>query len=69
MEVKMNKSNLRIDDETTDTKTKVYYVSRVNPNLPWPSNFDLANFVSEGKFKKYKILSIGNPNVKVVAIK
>jgi len=65
----MNKSNLKIDDETNDTKNKVYYVSRVNSNLPWPSNFDLANFASNGKFKKYKILSIGNPNVKVVVIK
>lgn len=65
----MNASNLRIDDETTDTKQKVYYVSKINPRLPWPSNAELAVFVSGGKFKKYKILTIGDENVKVVMIK
>ena len=68
-EVKMNKSNLRIDDETTDTKHKVFYVSRINTKLPWPSNSNLAEFVSGGKYKKFKILTIGDDNVKVVMIK
>lgn len=65
----MNTSNLRIDDETTDTKEKVYYVSRINEKLPWPTNSTLAMFVSNGQHKKYKILSIGDDNVKVVVIK
>lgn len=65
----MNSSNLRIDDETTDTKQKVYYVSRINSKLPWPANSMLASFVSGGNWKKYKILSIGDDNVKVVVIK
>ena len=68
--VTMNDSNLRIDDETTDAKQKVFYVSRVNPKLPWPSNSNLAVFVSNGKnFKKFRILEIGDKNVKVVMIK
>lgn len=62
-------SNLRIDDETTETRQKVYYVSRINPKLPWPTNSTLAMFVSGGKHKKYKILSIGDDNVKVVVVK
>jgi hypothetical protein len=65
----MNESNLRIDDETTDTKQKVFYVSRINPKLPWPNNSSLAIFVSKGKFKKFKVLEIGDKNVKVVMIK
>lgn len=66
----MSESNLRIDDETTDTKQKVFYVSRINPKLPWPSNSNLAVFVSKGKnFKKFKILEIGDSNVKIVMIK
>jgi hypothetical protein len=65
----MNTSNLRIDDETTDTDQKVYYVSRINEKLPWPTNSTLAVFVSKGQYKKYKILSIGDDNVKVVVIK
>jgi hypothetical protein len=65
----MNTSNLKIDDESSDTKQKVYYVSRINPKLPWPTNSTIAVFVSNGNFKKYKILEIGDPNVKVVMIK
>jgi len=62
-------SNLEIIDETTDTRQKVYYVSRVNQRLPWPSNAAIAEFVSGGNYKKFRILSIGDPNVKVVQIK
>lgn len=65
----MNTSNLRIDDETVDTNEKVYYVSRINQKLPWPANSTIAMFVSQGKYKKFKILSIGDDNVKVVVIK
>jgi hypothetical protein len=65
----MEFSNLQIDDETIDTDEKVYYVSRINPKLSWPTNSSIAIFVSKGKFKKYKILSIGDDNVKVVVIK
>lgn len=65
----MNTSNLRIDDETVETRQKVYYVSRINPKLPWPTNSTLAIFVSGGKFKKFKILTIGDDNVKVVVVK
>jgi hypothetical protein len=65
----MNESNLKIDDESSDTKQKVYYVSRINPKLPWPTNSAIAVFVSNGNFKKYKILEIGDPYVKVVMIK
>lgn len=67
--LKVNTSNLKIDDESSDTKQKVYYVSRINPKLPWPTNSALAVFVSGGKFKKFKILTIGDDNVKVVMIK
>lgn len=62
-------SNLRIDDETTDTKQKVYYVSRIDPKKAWPTNSTLAMFVSGGKHKKFKILTIGDDNVKVVVVK
>lgn len=65
----MNTSNLKIDDESSDTKQKVFYVSRINPNIPWPTNSTLALFVSKGVFKKFKILTIGDDNVKVVMIK
>jgi hypothetical protein len=62
-------SNLRIDDETTDTKEKVYYVSRIDNKLPWPSNSVIASFVSKGNYKKFKILSLGDNDVKVVVIR
>lgn len=65
----MNTSNLKIDDESSDTKQKVYYVSRINPKIPWPNNSTLAIFVSGGKFKKFRILTIGDDNVKIVMIK
>lgn len=64
-----NTSNLRIDDETTETRQKVYYVSRINPKLPWPTNSTLAIFVSGGKYKKYRVLSVGDDNIKVVVVK
>lgn len=65
----MNGFNLQIDDESSDTKQKMFYVSRINPKIPWPTNSTLAMFASGGKFKKFKILTIGDNNVKVVMIK
>lgn len=62
-------SNLVVTDETTDTKDKVYYVSKINPKLPWPSNATIVDFVTGGNYKKFRILSIGDPNVKLVQIK
>jgi hypothetical protein len=62
-------SNLKIIDETTETKQKVFYVSRINPKLPWPSNATIVEFLTGGNHKKYRILSIGDPNVKVVQVK
>jgi hypothetical protein len=65
----MNKSNLVIDEECSDRNERVFYVSRINPKLPWPTNASLAEFVSEGDFKKFKILEIGDPNVKIVRLR
>jgi len=65
----VNGFNLQIDDESSDTKQKMFYVSRINPKIPWPTNSALAMFASGGKFKKFKILTIGDNNVKVVMIK
>jgi len=67
--LKVNGFNLKIDDESSDTKKKVFYVSRINPKIPWPTNSALAMFASGGEFKKFKILTIGDDNVKVVMIK
>lgn len=70
MEVKiMNLPNIKIDDETKEKKNFIYYVSRINERISWPANVTLAEFVSKGKYKKYKILSIGKNNVKVVVIR
>jgi hypothetical protein len=66
----MNESNFRIDDDSSDTKKRVFYISRINPKFSWPSNSALAVFASQGKkFKKFRILSIGDDNVKVVMLK
>ena len=62
-------SNLVVVDETTDTKQKVYYVSKINEKLPWPSNATIVDFVTGGKYKKFRMLTIGDPNVKVVQVK
>jgi hypothetical protein len=61
--------NLTIDEESSDEGSKVFYVSKINPGLPWPSNTAMASFVSGGNFKRFKILEIGDPNVKVIKIK
>ena len=62
-------NNLMIDEESSDRESKIFYVSKSNPKLPWPANATLAGFVSDGKYKKFKVLDIGDPNVKVVKIK
>lgn len=62
-------ANLKIVDESVETRQKVYYVERINSKIPWPPNADLAIFVSKGKHKKYKVLEIGDNNIKVVMIK
>lgn len=61
--------NLTVDEESSDRDSKVFYVSRLNTRLPWPNNSTLAAFVSGGEYKKFKILEIGDPNVKIVKIK
>jgi hypothetical protein len=65
----MNISNIVIDEESSDRELKVFYVSRINTRIPWPNNSDLALFVSEGKYKRFKILEIGDPNIKIVKVK
>jgi len=65
----MNTSNLKIIEEVIEKKQKTYFVSRINPRLPWPPNATLAVFVSNGDFRKYKIVSEGDENVKIVLIK
>jgi hypothetical protein len=65
----MNLPNIKIDDESKDKKDQIYYVSRINERFPWPANASLAEFVSSGVYKKYKILTIGSNNVKVVVIR
>lgn len=65
----MNLPNIKIDDENKEKKDQVYYISRINEKFPWPANANLAQFVSKGQYKKYKILSIGSNNVKVVVIR
>lgn len=62
-------SNLKIIDETIETRQKVYYVSRINPKLPWPSNTTIVEFLTGGNHKKFRFLTIGDPNVKVVQVK
>lgn len=62
-------NNLVIDEESSDRDAKVFYVSRANPRIPWPTNASMADFVSDGKYKRFKILEIGDPNVKVVKIR
>jgi hypothetical protein len=65
----MNNSNLIIDEEASDKEARVFYVSRMNTKMPWPTNASIAQFVSDGNFKKFKILEIGDPNIKIVKLK
>ena len=66
----MNLSNIRIDDESVDGNERTYYVSRINKKLSWPANGNLVAFLSSGrKYKKYKILTDGSDNVKIIVTK
>ena len=62
-------TNLMIDEESSDRESKVFYISRINTRIPWPNNSDLASFVSGGKYKRFKVLEIGDPNVKIVKVR
>lgn len=63
-------NNLQVIDFSEDNENEVYYVSRINEKLPWTANGNIAAFVMKGNaMRKYKILSIGDDNVKVVSIK
>lgn len=63
-------NNLKIIDSYFDNGEQVFYISRLNERMPWPTNSTMAVFVSEGqKIKKYKILEVGDNNIKVVVIK
>ena len=62
-------SNLEIIDTFVEDKHTTYYVSRKNAKMPWPTNATLAIFASGGKYKKFRVLSDGNPNVKIMQIK
>lgn len=66
----MNLSNIQIDEESVDGNERTYYLSRINPKMPWPANGNLAAFASQGrKYKKYKILTDGSINVKIIVTK
>lgn len=63
-------NNLQIVDFSDDNENEVYYVSRINEKLSWAANGNIAAFVMKGNImKKYKILSIGDDNIKVVSVK
>lgn len=64
-------SNLKLDEmyEDTDENETTFYVSRINPKISWPSNSEVATFVMNGKFRKYRMLTTGDKNVKVVVLK
>lgn len=62
-------SNLEIIEETTEGRQKSYRVARKNPKLPWPSNATIVQFAAAGKYKKFRMLSEGDPNVVIVQVK
>lgn len=66
----MNTSpNLEITDEEAEGGQKTYWVSRKNQKIPWPSNSAIVGFVTGGKYKKFRFLTDGDPNVKIVQVK
>lgn len=66
----MNHSNFKIDKENSDFKKRIFYILKTNEKASWPSNSALAVFASQGKsFKKFKILLVGDNNIKVVMLK
>ena len=66
--------NLKVVDSSKDEETFVYYVSRINKKIPWPSNSNVAVFALKNEanrdelIKHYRMLTIGDNNVKVVAV-
>lgn len=64
-------NNFKIDEiyEDTEENETHYYVSRINPKISWPANSSVATFVMNGTFKKYRMLTVGDNNVKVVVLK
>jgi len=62
-------SNLEIVEEYMEMGESYYVVGRKNPKMSWPANIMLAHFVSKGNFKKFKILSDGSSETKIVKIK
>jgi len=66
--------NLEVVDYSKDEETFVYYVSRINKKIPWPSNSNVAVFALKNEanrdelIKHYRMLTIGDNNVKVVAV-
>jgi hypothetical protein len=62
-------SNLEIIETSVEGKHTSYYVSRKNPKLPWPANSTIAIFVAGGVYKKFRVLSNGDPNVKIIQTK
>jgi len=62
-------ANLQINEVLSEKEKGVYYVVKTNPKSSWPSNSTLAEFVSNGVYKKFKVLTIGSKDTKVVMIK
>lgn len=66
----MNTSpNLEITDEETEVRQKTYWVSRKNQRIPWPNNSAIVEFVTGGNYRKFRFLTTGDPNVKIVQVK
>lgn len=62
-------SNLEVIETSVEGKQTTYYVSRKNPKLSWPANSTIAIFASGGNYKKFRVLSEGDPNVKIIQVK
>ena len=66
--------NLEVVDSSKDEETFVYYVSRINKKIPWPSNSNVAVFALRNEpnrdqlIKRFRMLTIGDSNVKIVAV-
>jgi len=66
--------NLEVVDSSKDKETFVYYVSRINKKIPWPSNSNVAVFALRNEpnrdqlIKRFRMLTIGDSNVKIVAV-
>jgi len=66
----MNFSKFKIDKENSDYKKRIFYINKTDDKSSWPSNSALAVFAANGnKFKKFKVLTVGNNDTKVVMLK